>query len=72
MCTSKEKALRHYVDLIVTVCEENSKITQDGESAERQLWTSKSGMCLDENWMFVDSGEEGVEGPKFRLHSFAC
>ena len=72
MCISKEKAVRHYVDLIVTVCEENYEITQDGESAECQLWTSKSGMCLYENWMFVDSGEEGVGGLKFRLHSCAC
>ena len=30
MCLSKEKAVRHYVDLIVKVFEENSEITQRG------------------------------------------
>ena len=30
MCISKEKAVRHYVDLIVKVFEENSEITQGG------------------------------------------
>ena len=28
MCISKEKAVRHYVDLIVKIFEENSEITQ--------------------------------------------
>ena len=62
------KAVRHYVDLIVKVFEENSKITQGGEGGfECQLRTSKSGVCLDQNWMFVDRGEERGRGPKFRI-----
>ena len=28
LCISEEKAVRHYVDLIVTVFEENSEITR--------------------------------------------
>ena len=34
---------------------------------ECQLRKSKSCVCLDQNWMFVDRGEEGSGGPKFRL-----
>ena len=30
MCISKEKAVRHYLDLIVKVFEENFEITQRG------------------------------------------
>ena len=30
MCISKEKAVRHYVDLVVKIFEENSEITQRG------------------------------------------
>ena len=52
MCISKEKALRHYADLIVKVFEENSEITQRW-GIECQLKTSKSGVCLDQNCMFV-------------------
>ena len=58
MCISKEKAVRHYVDLIAKVFEENSEITQGGGGFECQTKTSKSRVCLDQNWMFVDRGEE--------------
>ena len=34
------------------VCHENSRIGRWG-------WTSKSGLSLDQNWMFVDKGERG-------------
>ena len=37
---------------------------------ECQLKASKSGVCLDQHWMFRDRGEEGGEGPKFRCHKF--
>ena len=33
---------------------------EGGEVVECQLRTSKSGVWLDQNWMFVDRGEEGV------------
>ena len=49
MCISKEKAVRHYVDLIVKIFEENSEITQ----AEGGRF--KSGVRLDQNWIFVHS-----------------
>ena len=49
MCISKEKAVRHYVDLIVKIFEENSEITQ----AEGGRF--KSGVRLDQNWIFVQS-----------------
>ena len=41
----------------------------DGQEGgvECQLRKSKSCVCLDQNWMFVDRGEEGSGGPKFRL-----
>ena len=32
-----------------------------------QLRTSRRRVCLDQNWMFVDRGEEGGGGPKFRF-----
>ena len=38
-----------------------------GGGVECQLRKSKSCVCLDQNWMFVDRGEEGSGGPKFRL-----
>ena len=34
---------------------------------ECQLMTSKSGVCLCENRMFVDRQKAGGGGPKFRL-----
>ena len=49
MCISKEKAVRHYIDLIVKIFEENSEITQ----AEGGRF--KSGVRLDQNWIFVHS-----------------
>ena len=68
ICISKEKAVSHYVDLIVKVIEENSEITQrEGREFECQLKTSKSGVCLDQNWMFVDRGEEEGGVQKFKL-----
>ena len=77
MCISKEKtvkAVRHFADVIVKVFEENSEITLGGGGGggqeggvECQLRKSKSCVCLDQNWMFVDRGEEGSGGPKFRL-----
>ena len=72
MSISKEKAVLHYVDLIVKVFEKNSEIIQGvvcvcvcvcrggGGVVECQLRTSKSGVWLDQNWMFVDRREEGV------------
>ena len=56
MSTSQEKAVRHYVAVIVKIFEEHSEVTQG--DIERQLWKYKSGVCLDQNWMFVDRGEE--------------
>ena len=70
ICISKEKAVRHYVDPIVKVFEENSETIQGGGGGvecQCQLRMSKSGVCLHQNWMFVDRGEEGAGGPKFRL-----
>ena len=67
MYLSKEKTVCHYVDLIVKVFGSNSKNTQGWGNVECQLRTSRSGMCLDQNWMFVDRGEEGGGGPKLRL-----
>ena len=69
MRISKEKAVLHYVDLIVKVFEKNSEIAQGVvcvcvcvcEVVECQLRTSKSGVWLDQNWIFVDRGEEGVD-----------
>ena len=39
---------------------------QDGRNIYK-LKTSNSGVCLDQNWMFVDREEEEGESPKFRL-----
>ena len=81
MCISKEKAVCHYVDLNANVFEENSKITQcvclcvcvcGGGGFECQLRTPKGGVCLDQNWIFVDRREEGVGVRNldfFRRHS---
>ena len=44
--SSKEKAIHHYDDLIVTVFEENSEITQGGVRFECQLRTNKSGSVV--------------------------
>ena len=44
LCISKEKAIRHYVDLIVTFFEENSEITQGGGVLNANLRTSESGV----------------------------
>ena len=64
MCISKEKAVRHYVDLIVIVFEENSEITQgwgERDGFECQLRTSKSEMCFQgmrgrrEDWVGVQN-----------------
>ena len=56
MCISKEKAVRHYVNLIFKVFEETSEITQrkGGGVVECQLKKSKSGVWLGQNWMFVE------------------
>ena len=68
ICISKEKAVSHYVDLIVKIFEENSEVTQrEGREFGCQLKKSKSGVCLDQNWMFVDRGEEEGRSPKFRF-----
>ena len=70
MCIGKEKAVHHYADLIVKVVEENSQITQEGGRGvwvECQLRISKSEVCLDQNWMFVNRGKEGAGGLKFIL-----
>ena len=67
LCISKEKAVRHYVDLIVTVFKKNSETDQSGGGGfECQLRTSKNGVCLDQNWMFMDRRKKGGWGPKFR------
>ena len=58
MCISKEKAVRHYVDLIVK--------SFRGKFLNWPAWWWW-GACLDQNWMFVDRGEEEGGGPKFRL-----
>ena len=64
MCISKEK-------LYVTVKVFDGKFRNYpawGRGAlNTNLKTSKSGVCLDQNWMFVDKGEEKGGGPKFRL-----
>ena len=64
-CISKKK-LRHYVDPIVKVFEENCEIIQ-GVGFECQLMTPNSGVCLGQSWMFVDRGEERGEVSKFIL-----
>ena len=63
LCISKEKVLRHYVNLIVKIFAESFEITLDGGRGkgnggcfECQLRTSRSGVCLDQNLMFVDRG----------------
>ena len=67
-CISKKKTVRHYVDFIVKVFEENSEIIKGGVGRfECQLRTSKSGVCLGQNWMFVDRGEERGGVSKFIL-----
>ena len=60
VCISQEKTVctSLYVDLIVKVFEENSEITQG--VIEYQLRASKSGVCLNQNWTFVNRGEERV------------
>ena len=50
MCNSREKAVRHYVDLVIKVFDENSEITQRGRGVECQLRTSKSAVCSDQNF----------------------
>ena len=66
MVINKEKLVHHYVDLTVKAFDKKSETTQIG-GFECQLRTSKSGVCLDENWMFVSQGEEGSGGLKFRI-----
>ena len=53
MFISKGKSVRHYVDFVVKVFEENSEITQREGDFECQLNTPKSEAYLDQNWMFV-------------------
>ena len=59
LCISKEKAVRHYVGLIVKVFKENPKIAQGGRvlsaNYRRAEWD-----VLRPNWMFIDRREEGV------------
>ena len=57
MCVSKEKAIRHYVDVNVKVFEEISEIL----IKDVQKW----GLLRSKLAVFVDRGEE--VGPKFRL-----
>ena len=69
LCISKEKVIRHYVNLIVNVFAESFEITLHGGRRregggggcfESQLRTSRSRVCLDQNLMFVDrEGEAG-------------
>ena len=59
MCISKEKAIRHYVDLIVKVFQEISEIL----IKDVQRW----GLLRSKLAVFVDRGEEEGGGPKFRL-----
>lgn len=61
----EQRKSARYVDLIVKIFEENSKTTQGEGGVESQLRTSKSGVCLDQTWMFVDRREKGSGGSKF-------
>ena len=60
ICISQKKTIRDNVDLTDIVFQENSKITQGFELQSR---TSKNGVCLDKNLMFVDRREKGVRIP---------
>ena len=44
-----------------------SKLPTVRGRVDYQLRTSKSGVCLDQNWMFVDREEEVAGCVKFRL-----
>ena len=57
ICISQKKAICDNVDLIAIVFQENSEISQGFEFQSR---TSKSGVCLDKNSMFVDRREKWV------------
>ena len=50
ICISQKKAIHNNVDLIAIVFQENSEITPGSEFQSR---TSKSGVCLEQNSMFV-------------------
>ena len=64
----KEKAFCHYVDFIVKVFEEIPKLPR--EEYRMPITVSKSGVCLDQNWMFMDRREEGLGFQK--LQHFFC
>ena len=57
ICISQKKAIRDNVDVIAIVFQENSEITHGFAFQSR---TSKSGVYLDKNSMFVDRKEKGV------------
>ena len=59
---ANKKASRYFVDHIVKVFVENSKINP---SIECQLGMSKNVRSLDQNQMFVGKGKEGC--PNFKL-----
>ena len=50
-----------------TLCISEEKSICCTVGVEYQLGTSKTGVCLDQNWMFVDRREEGGADPKLRL-----
>ena len=60
---------RKKVYVTIKVFEGNFEITQRGGRVKCQLKTSKSRVCLDQNWVFVERGEEEDGGPIFRLFS---
>ena len=62
LCSKKKR----YVTMLISLLQFSTKIPKlprvdgGGGDVECQLRTSKSGVCLVQNWMFVDRGEEGV------------
>ena len=70
MCISKEKTACDYLISLLKFSRKIPKLPRvggGGGEVECQLRTFKSGVCLHENWMFVDRGEERDRGPKFRI-----
>ena len=62
LCSKKKR----YVTMLISLLQFSTKIPKlprvdgGGGDVECQLRTSKSGVCLVQNWMFVDRGEEVV------------
>ena len=62
LCINKDKKV--YVVILISLRKFLRTISKLPwmEDFECQLKTSRSGVCLEKNWMFVDRGEEAGEG----------